>query len=142
MCQSSTYKIELCLHHSSLLWPSNFYFFLSLFCLVFYIIFIFKTLTNIGCPAGLSQNMFFTGTNSTMIPLTSEAVTMGVSNVQNAVRTPPTLWQYPSKYPIIIFFQFFSFFLQFLYSYSYIIRKHNNNYKQLTRIISAKLCLS
>ncbi|KAG4072064.1 hypothetical protein HA402_015563 [Bradysia odoriphaga] len=24
-----------------------------------------------------------------------EAVTMGVSNVQNAVRTPPTLWQYP-----------------------------------------------
>ncbi|XP_055548947.1 protein winged eye isoform X3 [Wyeomyia smithii] len=43
------------------------------------------------------------GTNSTMIPLASEAVTMGVTNaaaaaaaaVQNAVRTPPALWQYP-----------------------------------------------
>ncbi|XP_058823664.1 protein winged eye isoform X3 [Topomyia yanbarensis] len=40
------------------------------------------------------------GTNSTMIPLSSEAVTMGVTNaaaaaVQNAVRTPPALWQYP-----------------------------------------------
>lgn len=57
--------------------------------------------------------MFFTGTNSTMIPLTSEAVTMGVSNVQNAVRTPPTLWQYPSKYPIIFFFVLFIFLLLF-----------------------------
>lgn len=53
-----------------------------------------------GATPALSQNMFFTGTNSTMIPLTSEAVTMGVSSVQNAVRTPPALWQYPSKYPI------------------------------------------
>ncbi|KAJ6635629.1 Protein winged eye, partial [Pseudolycoriella hygida] len=26
-----------------------------------------------------------------------EAVTMGVSNVQSAVRTPSTLWQYPRK---------------------------------------------
>lgn len=48
--------------------------------------------------------MFFAGTNSTMIPsftstasAAAEAVTMGVQNVQNAVRTPPTLWQYPSK---------------------------------------------
>jgi hypothetical protein len=42
--------------------------------------------------------MFFAGTNSTMIPLSSDSVTMGVSNVSNSVRTPPTLWQYPSKY--------------------------------------------
>ncbi|XP_055715302.1 protein winged eye isoform X3 [Phlebotomus papatasi] len=40
------------------------------------------------------------GTNSTMIPLTSEAVTMGVSSVQNAVRTPPALWQYPTPVPM------------------------------------------
>lgn len=51
-----------------------------------------------GATSAFSQNMFFTGTNSAMIPFSSEAVTMGVSNVQNAVRTPPTLWQYPSKY--------------------------------------------
>lgn len=44
-----------------------------------------------GCTPSLSQNMYFTGTNSTMIPL-SEAVTMGVST-----RQTPTLWQYPSK---------------------------------------------
>ncbi|XP_021705232.1 flocculation protein FLO11-like isoform X2 [Aedes aegypti] len=60
---------------------------------------------DLGCTTpSLSQNMFFTGTNSTMIPLSSEAVTMGVTNaaaaaaaaaVQNAVRTPPALWQYP-----------------------------------------------
>lgn len=46
------------------------------------------------------QNMFYTGTNSTMIPFSSDvataaAVSMGVSNVQSTVRTPPTLWQYP-----------------------------------------------
>ncbi|XP_062559159.1 protein winged eye [Armigeres subalbatus] len=60
---------------------------------------------DLGCTTpSLSQNMFFAGTNSTMIPLSSEAVTMGVTNaaaaaaaaaVQNAVRTPPALWQYP-----------------------------------------------
>lgn len=59
---------------------------------------------NPGCTTpSLAQNMFFAGTNSTMIPLTaaaSDAVTMGVTNaaaVQNAVRTPPALWQYPGK---------------------------------------------
>ncbi|XP_055326828.1 protein winged eye isoform X6 [Sitodiplosis mosellana] len=51
------------------------------------------------------QNMFYTGTNSTMIPFSSDvataaAVSMGVSNVQNAVRTPPTLWQYPAPMPV------------------------------------------
>ncbi|XP_038117854.1 protein winged eye isoform X4 [Culex quinquefasciatus] len=57
---------------------------------------------DLGCTTpSLAQNMFFAGTNSTMIPLTaaaSDAVTMGVTNaaaVQNAVRTPPALWQYP-----------------------------------------------
>lgn len=41
------------------------------------------------------QNMLFTGPNQTMIPFTSD-VSMGVSGaVQGAVRTPPTLWQYP-----------------------------------------------
>lgn len=54
-----------------------------------------------GAASSLSQNMFFTGTNSTMIPLNSDALTMGVSNVQSAVRTPPTLWQYPSKYSFL-----------------------------------------
>lgn len=50
---------------------------------------------DLGCTTpSLAQNMFFAGTNSTMIPLTaaaSDAVTMGVTNaaaVQNAVRTP------------------------------------------------------
>lgn len=57
-----------------------------------------KKITGGVAPSGLSQNMFFAGTNaSTMIPLGTEALQMGVSNVQNAVRTPPTLWQYPSK---------------------------------------------
>lgn len=65
---------------------------------------------DLGCTTpSLSQNMFFTGTNSTMIPLSSEAVTMGVTNaaaaaaaaaVQNAVRTPPALWQYPAPVPM------------------------------------------
>lgn len=58
-----------------------------------------------GATTALSQNMFFAGTNST-IPFNSDAaaaaaaaVHMGVPNaIQNAVRTPPTLWQYPSKY--------------------------------------------
>ncbi|XP_055643435.1 protein winged eye isoform X3 [Toxorhynchites rutilus septentrionalis] len=53
---------------------------------------------DLGCTTpSLNQNMFFTGTNNTMIPLSSEAVTMGVTSaaVQNAVRTPPALWQYP-----------------------------------------------
>lgn len=53
-----------------------------------------------GPPASaqnLSQNMFFTGTsNSAMIPLSSD-LTMGLSQT----RTPPTLWQYPSKCPPI-----------------------------------------
>ncbi|XP_031635992.1 protein winged eye isoform X3 [Contarinia nasturtii] len=45
------------------------------------------------------------GTNSTMIPFSSDvataaAVSMGVSNVQNTVRTPPTLWQYPAPVPV------------------------------------------
>ncbi|GAB0099240.1 Protein winged eye [Sergentomyia squamirostris] len=53
-----------------------------------------------GATSALSHNMFFTGTNSTMIPLTSEAVTMGVSSMQNAVRTPPALWQYPTPVPM------------------------------------------
>uniref|UniRef100_A0A1B0CBB3 Putative bah domain protein n=1 Tax=Lutzomyia longipalpis TaxID=7200 RepID=A0A1B0CBB3_LUTLO len=53
-----------------------------------------------GATPTLSQNMFFAGTNSTMIPLTSEAVTMGVSSMQNAVRTPPALWQYPTPVPM------------------------------------------
>ncbi|XP_055605343.1 protein winged eye-like isoform X3 [Uranotaenia lowii] len=63
---------------------------------------------DLGCATpSLSQNMFFAGTNSTMIPLSQEAVTMGVTNaaaaaaaaaVQNAVRTPPALWQYPAAY--------------------------------------------
>lgn len=53
-----------------------------------------------GASSAFSQNMFFAGTNSTMLPFTSDAAAaMGVSNaVQNAVRNPPTLWQYPSKY--------------------------------------------
>ncbi|XP_053696317.1 protein winged eye isoform X2 [Sabethes cyaneus] len=64
---------------------------------------------DLGCSTpSLSQNMFFAGTNSTMIPLSSEAVTMGVTNaaaaaaaaVQNAVRTPPALWQYPAPVPM------------------------------------------
>lgn len=47
-----------------------------------------------------------------MIPLSSEAVTMGVTNaaaaaaaaaVQNAVRTPPALWQYPGKWTLHFF---------------------------------------
>lgn len=64
-----------------------------------------STPADLGCatPGLGSQNMFFTGTNSgTMIPLSSDAVTMGVTNaaVQNAVRTPPALWQYPGKYPL------------------------------------------
>ncbi|XP_065078047.1 protein winged eye isoform X2 [Ochlerotatus camptorhynchus] len=64
---------------------------------------------DLGCNTpSLSQNMFFTGSNS-MIPLSSEAVTMGVTNaaaaaaaaaVQNAVRTPPALWQYPAPLPM------------------------------------------
>ncbi|XP_059621310.1 protein winged eye isoform X2 [Phlebotomus argentipes] len=58
-------------------------------------------LTDLGAVTpSLSQNMFFTGTNSSMIPLSSEAVTMGVSSVQNAVRTPPALWQYPAPVPM------------------------------------------
>uniref|UniRef100_A0A182TI54 Uncharacterized protein n=1 Tax=Anopheles melas TaxID=34690 RepID=A0A182TI54_9DIPT len=58
------------------------------------------TTADLGCATpGLSQNMFFTGTNSTMIPLAPDTVAMGVTNaaVQNAVRTPPALWQYPGK---------------------------------------------
>ncbi|XP_063695755.1 protein winged eye isoform X2 [Culicoides brevitarsis] len=44
-----------------------------------------------GCTTpSLSQSMYFTGTNSTMLPL-SDAMTMGVST-----RQTPTLWQYPS----------------------------------------------
>lgn len=48
------------------------------------------------------QNMFYTGTNSTMIPFSSDvataaAVSMGVPNVHNAIRSPHTLWQYPGK---------------------------------------------
>ncbi|XP_052903355.1 protein winged eye [Anopheles moucheti] len=61
------------------------------------------TTADLGCATpGLSQNMFFTGTNSTMIPLAPDAVTMGVTNaaVQNAVRTPPALWQYPAPVPM------------------------------------------
>ncbi|XP_053671243.1 protein winged eye [Anopheles nili] len=61
------------------------------------------TSTDLGCATpGLSQSMFFTGTNSTMIPLSSDAVAMGVTNaaVQNAVRTPPALWQYPAPVPM------------------------------------------
>lgn len=60
--------------------------------------------------------MFFTGTNSTMIPnftsaaAAADAVTMGVSNVQNAVRTPPTLWQYPSKFLNWLFYYYALFF--------------------------------
>lgn len=46
------------------------------------------------------QNMLYTGPNQTMIPFNSDvatgAVSMGISGaVQGAVRTPPTLWQYP-----------------------------------------------
>ncbi|XP_058130076.1 protein winged eye [Anopheles ziemanni] len=64
-----------------------------------------STPADLGCatPGLGSQNMFFTGTNSgTMIPLSSDAVTMGVTNaaVQNAVRTPPALWQYPAPLPM------------------------------------------
>lgn len=64
---------------------------------------------DLGCTTpSLAQNMFFTGTNSTMIPLaaaaaaaSADAVTMGVTNaVQNAVRTPPALWQYPAPIPM------------------------------------------
>ncbi|XP_035895229.1 protein winged eye isoform X3 [Anopheles stephensi] len=61
------------------------------------------TTADLGCATpGLSQNMFFTGTNSTMIPLAPDAVAMGVTNaaVQNAVRTPPALWQYPAPVPM------------------------------------------
>ncbi|XP_058446655.1 protein winged eye isoform X3 [Malaya genurostris] len=52
-------------------------------------------------PAAATGSTADLGTNSTMIPLSSEAVTMGVTNaaaaaVQNAVRTPPALWQYPA----------------------------------------------
>lgn len=48
------------------------------------------------------QNTFYTGTNSTMIPFSPDvasaaAVSMGVSNVHSAIRSPPTLWQYPGK---------------------------------------------
>lgn len=63
--------------------------------------------TELGCTTpSLAQNMFFAGTNSTMIPLTSDGLTMGVTNaaaaaaVQNAVRTPPALWQYPAPIPM------------------------------------------
>lgn len=59
------------------------------------------------------QNMLYTGNNSTMIPFNSDvatAVSMGVSGtVQGAVRTPPTLWQYPGK--IFVFFKLKFFFL-------------------------------
>lgn len=69
---------------------------------------------DLGCTTpSLAQNMFFAGTNSTMIPLTAAAsdagLTMGVTNaaaaaaaaaVQNAVRTPPALWQYPAPIPM------------------------------------------
>ncbi|XP_061503321.1 mucin-19 isoform X7 [Anopheles gambiae] len=61
------------------------------------------TTADLGCATpGLSQNMFFTGTNSTMIPLAPDTVAMGVTNaaVQNAVRTPPALWQYPAPVPM------------------------------------------
>lgn len=64
------------------------------------------------------QNMFYTGTNSTMIPFSSDvataaAISMGVSNVQNTVKTPPTLWQYPGMY-----FQCFVFFFLLLFASS------------------------
>lgn len=54
-----------------------------------------------------------------MIPFSSDvataaAVSMGVSNVQNTVRTPPTLWQYPGKIPVTFLSNrnHFSFFLK------------------------------
>lgn len=61
----------------------------------------------VATPTFTQQNMFYTGTNSTMIPFTSDvataaAVSMGVSNIQNTVRTPPTLWQYPGMSNYII----------------------------------------
>lgn len=53
-----------------------------------------------GCTTpSLSQSMYFTGTNSTMFPV-SDAMAMGVST-----RSTPTLWQYPSKsFFFVIFF--------------------------------------
>lgn len=53
-----------------------------------------------GGSSAFSQNMFFAGANSTMIPFTSDAAAAAAAamGVSNAVRNPPTLWQYPSKY--------------------------------------------
>lgn len=50
----------------------------------------------IGCTAtpNLSQNMFFTGT----IPLTDVMHQNHQSIAMTQNRTPPTLFQYPSKY--------------------------------------------
>lgn len=48
-----------------------------------------------GCTAtpNLSQNMFFTGT----IPLTADVLQSHQSMAMAQNRTPPTLFQYPSK---------------------------------------------
>lgn len=83
-------------------WPVSinfnafYYFFIHFMYLSFYL------MITLGCTTpSLSQSMYFTGTNSTMLPL-SDAMTMGVST-----RQTPTLWQYPSKY-ISFYHTFFS----------------------------------
>jgi hypothetical protein len=64
--------------------------------------------TQLGCAPNLSQNMFFTGT--TTIPLSDVMHQNHQSVAMTQNRTPPTLFQYPSKslsvlmaFPILCF---------------------------------------
>lgn len=55
-----------------------------------------KKQSQLGCAPNLSQNMFFTGT--TTIPLSDVMHQNHQSVAMTQNRTPPTLFQYPSKF--------------------------------------------